>query len=239
MTMERPAQLEQLESGRLGDSPRRSSTLAQSSGIVVNYDTINDLHDEKHNQRLNRVLDVRIVPLCCWLYLLNFLDRGNIGNAKVLNQETKDDMLSQTGMNANGYAVAVTLFSVAYTIFEVPSNWVMKHYVRPSLWLAFLLGSWVSRSSPSHHRSSGVIVADGLDQGALTIGFAGVKNYTTVLVLRLLIGAVSAIVVMIKRPLRMIAGSRVLPRYVARGWLHVVWNWTPLMAPWFQALYTS
>lgn len=78
-------------------------------------------------------------------------------------------MLHKTGMTANGYAITVTLFSVAYTVFEVPSNWIMKHYVRPSVWLAALLGCW----------------------GVLTLGFAGVKNYATVLALRLLIGVVS------------------------------------------------
>jgi MFS family permease len=95
---------------------------------------------------------------------------GNIGNARVLNAETGDDMLSQTGMTANGYALTVTLFSIAYALFEVPSNWIMKHYVRPSAWLGFLLFSW----------------------GAVTIGFAGVQNYATVVVLRFLIGVFEA-----------------------------------------------
>ena len=45
-------------------------------------------------------------------------------------------------MNASGYAITVTLFSVAYTLFEVPSNWVMKHWVRPSVWLGGLLAAW-------------------------------------------------------------------------------------------------
>lgn len=128
-------------------------------------------HDfsEKRNRKLNRRLDIRILPLCCWIYLLNFLDRGNIGNARVLNSETGDDMLQQTGMTANDYAITLTIFSLCYAIFEVPSNWVMKHYVRPSLWLGFLLFAW----------------------GCVTIGFAGVQNYATVLALRLLIGIVS------------------------------------------------
>lgn len=73
-------------------------------------------------------------------------------------------------MTANDYAITLTIFSLAYAIFEVPSNWVMKHYVRPSVWLAFLLGCW----------------------GVVTIGFAGVRNYGTVLALRLLIGVFEA-----------------------------------------------
>lgn len=125
---------------------------------------------EKRSKKLNRRLDYRILPLCCWVYLLNFLDRGNIGNSKVLNQETGDDLLQRTHMTADGYALTVTLFSIAYALFEVPSNWVMKHYIRPSLWLGILLLCW----------------------GALTIGFAGVQNYATVVVLRFLIGAFEA-----------------------------------------------
>lgn len=128
-----------------------------------------NVDDEKRNKSLNRRLDIRVLPLCCWVYLLNFLDRGNIGNARVLNSETGDDMLSQTNMNASQYAIVLTVFSLAYAVFEVPSNWVMKHYVRPSMWLAFLLFAW----------------------GCVTVGFAGVQNYATVLSLRLLIGIVS------------------------------------------------
>ncbi|KAF3056471.1 hypothetical protein GL218_06370 [Daldinia childiae] len=132
--------------------------------------TNNGDFDHSRSKLLNRRLDIRILPICCWLYLLNFLDRGNIGNARVLNQETGDDLLHKTGMSSNGYALTVTLFSVAYTLFEVPSNWVMKHYVAPSRWLAILLGSW----------------------GLLTLGFAFVRNYATVLASRLLIGVFEA-----------------------------------------------
>ena len=45
-------------------------------------------------------------------------------------------------MTGSGYALTVTLFSIAYALFEVPSNWIMKHYVRPSVWLGILLAAW-------------------------------------------------------------------------------------------------
>jgi len=45
------------------------------------------------------------------------------GNAKVLNKETGDDLLSQAKMNASQYAIVLTIFSLCYAIFEVPSNW--------------------------------------------------------------------------------------------------------------------
>ncbi|KAI1091739.1 MFS transporter [Rostrohypoxylon terebratum] len=143
----------------------------EEGGVVASPGELNtEVFDYERNKRLNRRLDLRILPLCSFLYLLNFLDRGNIANAKVLNQETGDDLLQVTGMTASNYSIAVTLFSLGYVLFEVPFNWVMKHYVRPSVWLATLLGCW----------------------GALTLGFAGVQNYATVLVLRLLIGIFEA-----------------------------------------------
>jgi MFS family permease len=73
-------------------------------------------------------------------------------------------------MNDTKYTIAVSLFSLAYFLFEVPSNWIMKRYVRPSLWLGMLLLCW----------------------GVLTIGFAVVQNFTTVDYLRYLIGALEA-----------------------------------------------
>ena len=128
------------------------------------------LNDKQRNRRLVRKLDLRIMPLCASIYLLNYLDRGNVGNAKVLNSETGDDLLQQTNMTTTKYAVAISLFSVAYTLFEVPSNWIMKRYVRPSWWLGFLLFGW----------------------GVTTIGFSGVQNYGEVVGLRFLIGVFEA-----------------------------------------------
>jgi MFS family permease len=103
-------------------------------------------------------------------YLLNYLDRGNIGNSKLLNSETGDSLIEQTNMTNLQYATAVSLFAVAYALFEVPSNWIMKRYVRPSRWLATLLLLW----------------------GIFTIGFAGVQNFAQVTILRFFIGVFEA-----------------------------------------------
>lgn len=126
--------------------------------------------DPIRTRRLRRAIDLRLLPLCAWIYLLNYLDRGNIGNARVLNQETGDSLVQVTGLSSTQYAIVLSLFSLAYGIFDIPSNWIMKRFVRPSLWLALLLFGW----------------------GAFTLGFTGVKNYAQVLVLRILIGAFEA-----------------------------------------------
>jgi hypothetical protein len=82
--------------------------------------------------------DLRIVPLCAGIYLLCFLDRGNIGNAKVLNEDTGDDLLDETHMSDTQFVIALMLFLIAYGLFEVPSNYMLKR-LRPSRWIAFLM----------------------------------------------------------------------------------------------------
>lgn len=145
---EKPVPVEHLENDQvavcsdLNDGPTTRHDVADLSQehVEPSSETSNNCEfDEKRNKRFNRRLDIRLLPLCCWLYLLNFLDRGNIGNARILNNETGDDLMTRTGTTSQGYAITLTLFSVAYAVFEVPSNWVMKHHVRPSVWLAILL----------------------------------------------------------------------------------------------------
>jgi hypothetical protein len=50
-----------------------------------------------------RKMDIRLIPVLAVLYLLAFLDRGNIGNAKIQGL-TRDLHLS-----ANGYNIASTV----------------------------------------------------------------------------------------------------------------------------------
>lgn len=84
--------------------------------------------------------DLRIIPLAASIYLLCYLDRSNIGNAKVLNSLTKDDLLSSTHMTALQYTIALMVFLIAYALFEVPSNYFLKK-LRPSRWIAFLMSA--------------------------------------------------------------------------------------------------
>jgi hypothetical protein len=66
--------------------------------------------------------DKRIVPLSAAIYFLCYLDRSNIGNAKILNASTHHDLLSETGMTNYQFTIALMIFLVAYGLFEVPSN---------------------------------------------------------------------------------------------------------------------
>lgn len=62
------------------------------------------------------------MPLSAAIYFLCYLDRSNIGNAKVLNSSTGHDLLSETGMTNYQYTISLMIFLVAYGLFEAPSN---------------------------------------------------------------------------------------------------------------------
>ncbi|RDW91730.1 MFS transporter-1 [Coleophoma crateriformis] len=84
---------------------------------------------------LVRKLDWRILP-CGWvLYLLGFLDRGNIGNAKTGGLEEDFNLISSQ------YSIIVLVFFVSYLVCEVPANMILTR-VRPSLFLPGLGIAW-------------------------------------------------------------------------------------------------
>jgi hypothetical protein len=66
--------------------------------------------DKETERRLLKKLDVRIIPMVCWIYLMNFMDRVNIGNAKLYWLER------DLGMSGNQYQLAVSLLFVTYVV---------------------------------------------------------------------------------------------------------------------------
>lgn len=46
------------------------------------------------------------------------------------------------GIDSNQFQIAVSILFVTYLLSELPSNWILKHYVRPSRWIAFIATSW-------------------------------------------------------------------------------------------------
>ncbi|PSK34779.1 hypothetical protein B9Z65_1362 [Elsinoe australis] len=93
--------------------------------------------DDKATKRMIRKMDVRLLPFLALLYLLSFLDRTNIGNARLANLEV------DLGMNPRGldYNNALAIFFPFYVAAEIPSNIMMKR-TRPSLWIPFIMVLW-------------------------------------------------------------------------------------------------
>ncbi|KAF2014647.1 MFS general substrate transporter [Aaosphaeria arxii CBS 175.79] len=88
--------------------------------------------DEK---KILRKMDLRLIPMLALLYLLSFLDRGNIGNAKI------EGLVEDLGMSPSQYNWTLTVFFFFYAAFEVPSNLLLKK-LRPSIWLPSIMVAW-------------------------------------------------------------------------------------------------
>ncbi|KAL6831822.1 major facilitator superfamily domain-containing protein [Trichoderma camerunense] len=125
--------------------------------------------DAARSRALVRKQDLRIIPITAGIYLLCYLDRSNIGNAKVLNASTGNDLLTETHMTNYQYTIALMVFLIAYAIFEVPSNYFLKK-LKPSRWIAFLMFSW----------------------GTITMCIAATQNHSSVTAVRFLLGVVEA-----------------------------------------------
>ncbi|CRL31114.1 Sucrose/H+ symporter, plant [Penicillium camemberti] len=92
-------------------------------------------HEEQIEKTLVRKIDLHILPIVVLLYLFSFLDRVNIGNARLYGLE--EDL----GLVGNQYQVSVSILFVTYCFFEVPSNLVLKK-LRPSRYIATISVMW-------------------------------------------------------------------------------------------------
>ncbi|KAH7385556.1 major facilitator superfamily domain-containing protein [Phaeosphaeria sp. MPI-PUGE-AT-0046c] len=92
-------------------------------------------YDEQATKKLLRKLDWNIIPFMSLIYLLCFLDRTNIGNARLDHLE-KD--LKLKGIQYNDCLAILFPFYIAA---EIPSNMMMKR-LRPSIWLTFIMFFW-------------------------------------------------------------------------------------------------
>ncbi|KAK5561055.1 hypothetical protein LTR46_001365 [Exophiala xenobiotica] len=91
--------------------------------------------DKKATKRLTRKMDWALLPFLALLYLLSFLDRTNIGNARLAGIE-KD-----LGMSGLDYNAALAIFFPFYVAAEIPSNLMMKR-TRPSIWIPTIMVAW-------------------------------------------------------------------------------------------------
>ncbi|KAI1002194.1 hypothetical protein K3495_g6004 [Podosphaera aphanis] len=91
--------------------------------------------DEVATRQLLRKLDIHLIPFLALLYLLCFLDRSNIGNARLIKLEEDLDL---KGIDFN---IALAFFFPFYVLAEIPSNVLLKQ-LRPSIWLTIITVTW-------------------------------------------------------------------------------------------------
>ncbi|KAF9354937.1 hypothetical protein BGX26_007189 [Mortierella sp. AD094] len=109
--------------------------------------------------KLRRKIDFHLIPLISVLYLCSFLDRVNIGNAKVAGLATDIEL------TPSEYNWALSIFFIGYVIFEIPSNILLKK-IGPSKWITIVMVAW----------------------GAIMMAMAAVKDASGLLAARFFLG---------------------------------------------------
>lgn len=77
---------------------------------------------------------LRFIPFLMICYVVAYLDRINIGIAKL-------NMLSDLQFSEEIYGLGAGLFFIGYFLFEVPSNIIM-HKIGPKVWIARIMVTW-------------------------------------------------------------------------------------------------
>jgi sugar phosphate permease len=104
----------------------------------------------------------RLLPFLLLMYILAFLDRANVGFAKLAFQ-------ADTGISDAAFAFGAGIFFVGYALLEVPSNLIM-HKVGARIWMCRIMVTW----------------------GLLSAAMMFAHNETTFYTLRFLLGVAEA-----------------------------------------------
>jgi MFS family permease len=102
--------------------------------------------DSRIGKQITRKIDFGILPVLWVLFLVSFVDRGNIGNAKIAG------MSQDLHLVGNRYNVAVQVFTAAYVASAVPANIIFKKTgprslaVMMFLWGVAVIGQGVTAS---------------------------------------------------------------------------------------------
>lgn len=88
-------------------------------------------------------VDLWLIPWLSLLYLLSFLDRTNIGNARLANMEEDLDMVP------GDYNMALTIFFISYAVAEPITNGLLKR-LTPRIFFFGIIISWGVVSTSTH-----------------------------------------------------------------------------------------
>lgn len=93
--------------------------------------------EQSQERRLLLKLDCHVMPILFLLFLISFVDRSNIANARIEGLEKSLHM----NPKGNGYNVALFSFTIPFVLFEVPANIILKK-VPPMIWLSGIMICW-------------------------------------------------------------------------------------------------
>lgn len=152
----------------MSDSEKHGAALDTSSNSEPDnfYDPDAGLTEEQkliEDRKLMWKVDLALMPWLCLLYLVCFLDRTNIGNAKIAH------LTEDIPMTTHEYNLTLTIFFVSYALFEPLANFLLK-YTRPSIFIPLIMVLW----------------------GACMLGMGFVKSWSGLMAARWFLGVTEA-----------------------------------------------
>ncbi|KAH7150228.1 putative vitamin H transporter [Dactylonectria estremocensis] len=148
------------ESVEMKEDPKGDATLQNNELAEALRNYVPGTAEEK---KLVRKIDCFLMPILWIMYILNYVDRTNIGNAKIAG------MADELSLSDDDYAWVLSVFFFGYLICEVPSNMILSRS-RPSIFLPTIMLIW----------------------GALSALMAISKTYGALLGFRFILGCIEA-----------------------------------------------
>jgi D-galactonate transporter len=98
----------------------------------MNSSAVSD--NDSHKSAVYRRMTLRLIPFIFICYLFNYLDRVNVGFAKL-------QMLDALKFSETIYGFGAGIFFIGYVLCGLPSNLALNR-VGPRRWIAFMMVSW-------------------------------------------------------------------------------------------------
>jgi MFS family permease len=90
--------------------------------------------DESFETKTYHKVDLRLIPFLFLCYILAYLDRVNVGFAKL-------QMVKELSLSDAAFATGAGIFFIGYFFFEVPSNVLLKRF-GARIWIARIMITW-------------------------------------------------------------------------------------------------
>ncbi|OCL01459.1 MFS general substrate transporter [Glonium stellatum] len=134
-------------------APQQKGATKEQNALYEEFKARDALWHAQETNKLLRKVDVHLLPLLIIMYLLNFLDRNNLAQARLGSLE-KD-----LGMHGTDFNLATSILFVGYLLMQLPSNLIITR-VRPSIYLGIVMTIWgtISAAQASAH-SFGALIA--------------------------------------------------------------------------------
>lgn len=93
--------------------------------------------DKKIEKRIKWKCDLKLLPPLMFLFIITFMDRTNIANAKI------EGMTTELKMKNTDYNKSLWILNIPYICLGLPSNMLMKSgFVKPYVYLSVQMFCW-------------------------------------------------------------------------------------------------